>query len=63
MVGAPTAVSVFPGEIYKPPMTWTSKYFNLKQYRVHTDGGHFAPLEVPHLFVDDVRTFFATLRN
>ena len=23
----------------------------------------FAPLEVPHLFVDDVRTFFATLRK
>ena len=44
-------------------MTWTSKYFNLKQYRVHNDGGHFAPLEVPHLFVDDVRAFFATLRN
>ena len=41
VVGAPTAVSVFPGEIYKPPMTWTDKYFNLKQYRVHDDGGHF----------------------
>lgn len=63
VVGAPTAVSVFPGEIYKPPMSWTSKYFNLKQYRVHDAGGHFAPLEVPDLFVDDVRTFFATLRK
>lgn len=63
VVGVPTAVSIFPGEIYKPPHTWTEKYFNLQQYRVHKDGGHFAPLEVPDLFVDDVRSFFATLRG
>jgi epoxide hydrolase len=25
-------------------------------------GGHFAALEVPDLFVDDLRGFFATLR-
>ena len=62
VVGVPTAVSIFPGEIYKPPMTWTSRYFNLQQYRVHNDGGHFAPLEVPEIYVDDVRTFFRTLR-
>ena len=62
VVGVPTAVSIFPGEIYKPPLTWTKKYFNLKQYRVHTNGGHFAPLEVPEVYVDDVRTFFRTLR-
>ena len=62
VVGVPTAVSIYPGEIYKPPMTWTSKYFNLQQYRVHNDGGHFAPLEVPDIYVDDVRTFFRTLR-
>ncbi len=62
VVGVPTAVSIYPGEIYKPPMTWTSKYFNLQQYRVHNEGGHFAPLEVPEIYVDDVRTFFRTLR-
>ena len=62
VVGVPTAVSIFPGEIYKPPLTWTKKYFNLRQYRVHTEGGHFAPLEVPEVYVDDVRTFFRTLR-
>ena len=33
-----------------------------RQYRVHTDGGHFAPLEVPDIYVDDVRTFFRNLR-
>ncbi len=62
VVGAPTAVSIYPGEIYKPPRTWTDKYFNLQQYRVHDEGGHFAPLEVPQTYVDDVATFFRAFR-
>jgi pimeloyl-ACP methyl ester carboxylesterase len=62
VIGAPSAVSIFPGEIYKPPLKWTEKYFNLKQYRVHDRGGHFAPLEVPDIYVDDVRTFFRQYR-
>jgi pimeloyl-ACP methyl ester carboxylesterase len=62
VVGAPTAVSIYPGEIYKPPLAWTEKYFNLQQYRVHDDGGHFAPLEVPETYVDDVATFFRRFR-
>ena len=63
VVGVPTAVSIYPGEIYKPPVTWTEKYFNLQQYRVHQKGGHFAPLEVPDIYVDDIRTFFRMLRS
>ncbi len=62
VVGVPTAVSIFPGEIYKPPLTWTKQYFDLRQYRVHDSGGHFAPLEVPDVYVDDVRSFFRGLR-
>jgi pimeloyl-ACP methyl ester carboxylesterase len=62
VVGAPTAVSIHAGETYKPPLRWTERYFNLQQYRVHDTGGHLAPLEVPDLFVDDVVTFFRTLR-
>jgi pimeloyl-ACP methyl ester carboxylesterase len=62
VVSVPTAVSIYPGEIYKPPIVWTEKYFNLQQYRVHNDGGHFAPLEVPEIYVDDVQTFFRNFR-
>ena len=50
-----------PGEMYKPPLTCTKKYFNLQQYRVHNDGGHLAPLEVPEVYVDDVWNFFRSL--
>ena len=63
VVGAPTAVAIYPGEIYKPPIKWTEKYFNLQQYRVHDRGGHFAPLEVPDIYVDDVSTFFRQFRS
>ncbi|WP_329058021.1 epoxide hydrolase family protein [Amycolatopsis sp. NBC_01480] len=62
VVGVPTAVSIFAGESYKPPRTFTEKYFNLQQYRVHDEGGHLAPAEVPATFVDDAVTFFRTLR-
>ena len=30
---------------------------SLSKYRVHDNGGHFAPLEVPEVYVEDVRTF------
>ncbi len=46
----------------KSPITWTKQYFNLRQYRVHDSGGHFAPPEVPEVYVDDVRSFFRGLR-
>ncbi|MDL5156230.1 epoxide hydrolase family protein [Actinomycetospora termitidis] len=62
VVGAPTAVSIFAGESYKPPRSFTEKYFNLQQYRVHDEGGHLAPAEVPALFVDDIATFLRAHR-
>jgi hypothetical protein len=55
-------VAIYPGEIYKPPRTWTDKHFNVQQYSVHDEGGHFAPLEVPGPYVKDARTFFARFR-
>lgn len=62
VVAVPTAVSIYPGEIYKPPLTWTKKYCNFSQYRVHADRGHFAPLEVWDIDVHEVRTLFRDLR-
>ena len=43
-------------------LAWTKKYFNLRRYRVHNEGGHFVPLEVPEVYIDDVRSFFRGLR-
>jgi hypothetical protein len=62
-VSAPTAVSVFVNDVYRMPKRWTERYFNLQQYRVHGHGGHFAPYEVPDIFVSDIRDFFRTFRS
>lgn len=62
VVGAPTAVGIFLGEIFMNPRTWMEKYFNLQQYRVHDVGGHFAPVEAPEIYVDDISSFFSRFR-
>lgn len=63
VVEAPTALSVFPADVLLMPHNWSKKYYNLQQYRVHDKGGHFAPYELPDVFLDDVRTFFQALRD
>ena len=61
-MNVPTAESIVPGEICKLPLTWAEQCFDLRQHRVHDSGGHFAPPEVPDVYVDDVRSFFRGLR-
>jgi pimeloyl-ACP methyl ester carboxylesterase len=62
-VPIPTAVSVFPDEIYSAPRTWTEKaYPNLIHYNRLAKGGHFAAWEQPEIFCDELRTAFRSLR-
>ena len=61
-VEVPTACAVFPGEATLSPRRWVEARFNLTRWTEMPRGGHFAPLEAPDLFVDDVRAFFRTLR-
>ena len=50
-VSIPVAVSVFPGEQYEAPRTWTERaYPNLIYYNKLDKGGHFAAWEQPELF-------------
>src|SRR5216683_4945314 len=50
-VAIPTAVSVFPDEIYAAPRSWTEKaYPNLVHYNRLPEGGHFAAWEQPEMF-------------
>ena len=62
VVEAPTACAVFPGDVIHMPRRWAEGYYNLKRWTVMPVGGHFAPMEEPELLVEDVRTFFRTLR-
>lgn len=62
VVEAPTAATVFVKDVVSHPKRWAERYFNLKRWAVHTRGGHFAPVETPALIVDELRSFFRTLR-
>lgn len=59
----PVAVTVFPGEIYKAPKTWTERaYPNLTYFHEVNKGGHFAAWEEPELFAKELREAFRPLR-
>ena len=58
------AVTIFPGEVYKPPKSWTQRaYSNLIYYNRVDKGGHFAAWEEPELFARELRSGFSSLRT
>src|ERR1700726_2126818 len=62
-VPIPTAVSVFPDEIYAAPRSWTQKaYPKLIHYNRLLKGGHFAAWEQPKFFSEELRVSFRSLR-
>jgi pimeloyl-ACP methyl ester carboxylesterase len=62
-VTLPTAVSVFPDEIYAAPRSWTEQaYANLIHYNRLPKGTHFAAWEQPELFSEELRASFRPLR-
>jgi len=61
-VPAPTGISFFQHDMAPLPPDWTSEFYDLRQQRVHPDGGHFAPAENPSAVVDDIRELFRPLR-
>ncbi len=62
-VSVPAAVSVFPGENYQAPRSWTERaYHNLIYYNKAAKGGHFAAWEQPQIFSEEVRAGLRPLR-
>jgi microsomal epoxide hydrolase len=61
----PTGFASFPGEmtVLNPPRSILERSFNLVHYTKMPKGGHFACLEQPKLFVEDVRSFFRKVRG
>jgi epoxide hydrolase len=56
---APTGVLVTPHELFRPPRAWVAAHYNLKRWTEAARGGHFAAMEAPGAFVEDVCAFFA----
>jgi hypothetical protein len=61
-VSVPTGVACYPKEVLRFPRSWVERRFNVTHWADLPRGGHFAAMEQPDLFVDDVRTFFRTVR-
>ena len=61
-VGVPTGVARYPREILRFPRAWVDQRYNVTHWAVMPRGGHFAAMEQPDLFTDDLRTFFRTVR-
>lgn len=62
-ISIPVAVTVFPGEIYRAPKSWTQKaYPSLSYFHEVDKGGHFAAWEQPQLFAQEIRAAFKPLR-
>jgi pimeloyl-ACP methyl ester carboxylesterase len=62
-VSVPAAVTIFPGEVYRPPRSWAQRaYRNLIYYNRVEKGGHFAAWEEPQLFSAEIRAAFRSLR-
>ncbi|MBT4522413.1 MAG: alpha/beta hydrolase, partial [Halieaceae bacterium] len=59
----PVGCSIYPKEIFRCSKRWAQKRFsNLIHFNEMERGGHFASLEQPESFLDEVRTCFKSLR-
>ncbi len=62
-VSIPVAVTVFPGEQYQAPRSWTERAYPSLIYFNEVDrGGHFAAWEQPVLFASELRAAFRSIR-
>jgi pimeloyl-ACP methyl ester carboxylesterase len=62
-VSIPVAVTVFPGEQYEAPRSWTERaYPKLIHYNRVEKGGHFAAWEQPMILAQELRAAFRSLR-
>jgi len=59
----PVAVSIFRGDMFTPPRVWGEQiYSKLFYWNDVPEGGHFAALEQPELFVTELRKAFRQMR-
>jgi len=56
-VDKPSGYSWFPGEIAPIPKSWVATTCNLVWHKEHTEGGHFAAMEMPKELFEDIESF------
>ena len=56
IIGVPAGASVFPAEVPRPSRRWAERRFtDIRHWGEPPRGGHFAAMEQPELFADEVR--------
>lgn len=60
-VGVPTGVALFARELVKIPRPWAARHYNIMHWTRFDHGGHYAAVEAPGPFVEDVRRFAGLL--
>lgn len=64
LIELPMAASLFPHEIFSPPKAWAQAAWpNLFYWNELDKGGHFAALEQPVLFTEEMRNAFRSRRS
>jgi len=62
-IDMPVGCSIFPKEIFRSSRRWAEKRFSqLIHWNELDKGGHFAAMEQPELFIEEVRNCFRQLR-
>ncbi|KAM7215938.1 putative epoxide hydrolase [Rhypophila decipiens] len=61
----PFGFSGFPFDVITPPRSWIEHWFkdNLVFYRAHKSGGHFAALDEPEEFLQDLEEFVGIVKT
>jgi pimeloyl-ACP methyl ester carboxylesterase len=54
-IDTPTVLSIFPRDTKPEPRSYAEAFLNVREYREHTAGGHFAAWEQPETYVGDLR--------
>jgi pimeloyl-ACP methyl ester carboxylesterase len=63
VVAVPAGCTVFPRELQRPSRRWAERRFtDIRYWSEPERGGHFAALEQPARFVDELRAFFRLVR-
>ncbi|MGW4772579.1 epoxide hydrolase family protein [Nocardia sp. NPDC004278] len=62
-IEVPTGVTIYPAEIVKSPRAWMERRVHLVRWTTADSGGHFAAMEQPAVFADDLRAFHRALRS
>ncbi|KAH8695276.1 Alpha/Beta hydrolase protein [Talaromyces proteolyticus] len=57
----PMGYSWFPKEIAPVPKSWAATTGNLRWFRRHDKGGHFAAMEQPHALLQDIEDFISEI--